>query len=211
MHISEVIKVDNNYAVVIDNWYNPLEYQHAFEECKFISNYSYSPEDSGTALDDSGIILKQNSARFISSFFSNFFDSHIAQYSQKLYHESLVHELLKIDPLYEYLGMINAGDSLVSYYEDSDYYKAHRDVAIITQLTWLYEEPKAFKGGNLILKDINNNIVKEIECIPNRSIIFPSYMLHEVTNISMEKDNIGKKKGRFTISTFSRIESNRQP
>ena len=207
MRISDIIQVDNNYAVVIDNWYNEEEYNKVFEECQFVSNYALSPKDSGAAMSESGNVLKQNSARFISSFFKEFFDSYIAQYSQKLYHADLVHELLNIDPLYEYLGMINAGDSLVSYYENSDYYKAHRDQAIITQLTWLYEQPKSFKGGNLILRDINNNVVKEIECVPNRSIIFPSFMLHEVNNISMDEKNLNQKKGRYTVSTFSRIES----
>lgn len=200
----EAVKVDNNYAVIIDNWYSEEEYKNVLNECQFTASYSKDPKETAAATDN-GVILKQNKAVFIADLFREFNQSFIGRYSLKSYNPQFVDHLKSIDPIYHYLRSTDKHDCLISYYEEAGYYKAHTDQAIITQVTWLYEEPKAFKGGNLVLRDINNNIVKEIECIANRSVLFPSFMSHEVTNISMDKEHIGKTKGRFTVSQFSLI------
>jgi Rps23 Pro-64 3,4-dihydroxylase Tpa1-like proline 4-hydroxylase len=201
----EKVKVNNNYAIVVDNWYNQEEYIKAFQECKFVSEYMADPEQTLSAKKD-GKTLKQNKAVFIGELFRDFNRSTIGKLSYKLYQPELVNKLIDIDQVYSYLNMINQHNCLVSYYEESDYYKAHHDEAVITMVTWLYEEPKAFGGGNLILRDKDNNIVEEIECVSNRSVIFPSFMLHEVTAINMDEKDLNKNKGRFTISQFSMIE-----
>ena len=37
--------------------------------------------------------------------------------------------------------------SIISYYEDNDYYEPHHDKFMWTSLTWFYREPKKFTGG----------------------------------------------------------------
>jgi hypothetical protein len=204
MGLMEAIKVDNNYAVVIDDWYTEEEYNKAFRECKFMIDYGRDPKDTSAAFDIDGNYLKDNKAIFISDLFKEFNISTIGRYSD-LKMPLVVEDLKNIDHFYHYLNLSNHHNCLVSYYEDSGHYKPHKDKALITMVTWLYEEPKAFKGGNLILRDKDDNAVKEIECIPNRSVIFPSYMTHEVTPIAMEEKDTGSYnsyKGRFTISQF---------
>ena len=36
---------------------------------------------------------------------------------------------------------------LLSYYEDKDYYKPHRDLDVATMCIWIWKEPKKFSGG----------------------------------------------------------------
>jgi len=201
----EAIQVDNNYAVVVDNWYNEEEYNKVLNECKFLQDYMLDPKESGTATTDSGAILKKNKAIFINDTFRDFNRSYIGRNSYKLYQPELINSMINIDHLYYYLKDCNEHNCLVSYYEESDYYHSHKDIAVITMLTWLYEDPKAFNGGNLILRDKEHNVVSEIECIANRSVIFPSFISHEVTSITMDKKDLNQKKGRFTVSQFSSV------
>lgn len=198
----EAIQVDNNYAVVVDNWYNEEEYNKVLNECKFLQDYMLDPENTKGAVKD-GRILKKNKAVFINDIFRDFDQSYIGLNSYKLYQPELTKSFEDIDSLYHYLTHCNQHNCLVSYYEESDYYHSHKDDAVITMLTWLYEDPKAFNGGNLILRDKEDKAVAEIECIANRSVIFPSFINHEVTSITMDEKDLNQKKGRFTVSQFS--------
>ena len=60
------------------------------------------------------------------------------------------------------------------------------------------EKTKKFTGGNLCFPmwDI------EIECKHNRVFCFPSSIPHKATKISMEKNDLGKKLGRFVMGQF---------
>ena len=62
------------------------------------------------------------------------------------------------------------------YYENNDEYKSHRDCAQFTVLNWFYRKPKKFSGGNLYFEDFD----LEIECLNNRTLIFPSVINHAV-------------------------------
>lgn len=205
MAIANPIQVDNNTAVVVDEWYNEEEYANTFEECKFLINYGADPSKTGSATDSNNNLLKNNKATFVRDLFLNMNDSVIFRDRDKLY--TILDFLISVDPIYNYLRNTDTESLLVSYYEDSSYYKPHNDKSIFTTLTWLYDEPKAFGGGNLILRNRDNNIVKEIECKSNRAVIFPSFISHEVTNVVMNKEDMGKKKGRFTVSQFSGLNT----
>ena len=91
--------------------------------------------------------------------------------------------------------------SLVSYYEDSDYYLPHSDHAWCTALTWFYVEPKKFKGGVLSFSDYNIDIEPEL----NKTIIFPSQVNHAVSPVKIQDKDKGKGLGRFVMSTFIQL------
>lgn len=202
------VPVDNLSAVIVDDWFTEQEYETAFTEGKLLSSYFGDPSQSGSAVDDEGKPLKNNKSVFLTDVFASWSTSRIAQLSQKKYEKKFVDKMIELDPLFSYLNFINSHDCLVSYYETSDYYKPHRDNSVLTMVTWLYETPKAFRGGDLILRNKDEEIVAEIECLPNRSVIFPGFFLHEVTEISMRPDDMNQNKGRFTISHFSTIAPN---
>ena len=101
------------------------------------------------------------------------------------------------------LHISNGVSTLLSYYDDSQYYKPHRDIAFVTVLTWFYENPKAFEGGDFI---IENDF--KIECKHGRTVFMPSYLLHEVTPVTMPEDKKGKGLGRYSISNFMYLGDN---
>ena len=87
---------------------------------------------------------------------------------------------------------------MVSYYENSDYYKSHRDDAIVTVLNYFFKEPKRFEGGEIIFTDydLKFQVTNEI------TIIFPSNIKHEVSEIYLDKKYEGKGLGRFCMNQF---------
>ena len=96
----------------------------------------------------------------------------------------------------------NNQNTLVSYYENTDYYLPHQDNGYITMLSWLFKEPKRFTGG--VLKFSNHDKVIELES--NKAILFPGAIPHEVSMIKMDEEYRNKKLGRWCITTFISTE-----
>ena len=120
-------------------------------------------------IKDAGVFQKKNKGIFI-----NHEDNTILRLGGKTW--SLLNTLKEsLNPGEWWLKNIRTSDSktLVSYYEDTDYYKAHSDCAEITALSWYYKEPKKYRGGDLKFTDYNI----DVECKNNRCIIFPSMIV----------------------------------
>ena len=91
----------------------------------------------------------------------------------------------------------------MAYYENTDYYKAHRDISIISIMYWIWEEPKSFTGGNIHLTDYDIEIPLE----RNQMMIMPSSTYHAVDPIKMIKqaDKLSGK-GRYCIVRFLKMK-----
>jgi len=203
----EVIKVNNNNCLIIDNWYSPHEYDSVLTECKFLSGGLKDPNHSGTAYSPNGDVLKENKALFLNEIYKDTSVSNIVRYGLYKSNDPEFQRILtQTDTCYLPFYRGNHENFLLSYYEHSNYYKAHTDNGNVTILTWLYDDPKSFEGGDLKLyhgDEVNGfKSVETIECKANRTVIFPSFTAHEVTPIDMEELNRGKNKGRFTVSQF---------
>ena len=121
--------------------------------------------------------------------------SNILRENRKLWQSETVGELTKIHPFFRYLSQCNRDTTLVSYYEDSDYYLPHLDTAVVTVVSWFYKRPKKFSGGNLTIeKELT------IDCEYNRTVIFPSILYHEVATVLIDEDYRNKNYGRYTIT-----------
>jgi len=92
----------------------------------------------------------------------------------------------------------NLDYTLVSYYENSDYYKPHTDQATATALTWFYKTPKKFQGGNLHFPEYNI----DIEIQNNMCLIFPSKIEHSVDEVSMDDQYLNGNNGRYVMVQF---------
>ena len=89
----------------------------------------------------------------------------------------------------------SADSILISYYDEGDYYKAHKDYAFITAVTWLHREPKGFEGGELVFTDYGMTI----PIMNNTTVLFPSCIEHEVREITNVDYEGG---GRYAIIQF---------
>lgn len=188
--------------IVIDKLYTADESERIWQELCFLNNHPSklkNPEDTGSAWvteDDQKKFLKKNKAISLDMTYRDRGMSSILAENRKIFNRELTDQLIKYHDFFRYMQHINSDATLVSYYENSDFYLPHHDDATITAITWFYKNPKMFTGGDIIFENEVN-----IECISNRCVIFPSLFLHEVTKINMEP-NLEKNCGRFTISQF---------
>jgi len=193
-------------VVVIDKFYSKDAEERIMQELLFLTNDEKKlkdPENSGSAWDADDTVpggkkyLKKNKAHSLDAIYLDRSASNILTENRKLFSNDVVNELMNLHPIFRYVKYVNMDATLVSYYENSDYYLPHRDDATMTALTWFYKQPKSFSGGNLLLEES-----MEIECVHNRCIIFPSVTLHSVNEINIEEEKVGHGCGRYTISQF---------
>lgn len=193
-------------VMVIDKFYDKVAEEKIMQELLFLNNDPRklkNPEDSGSAWEpdekfpDGKRYLKKNKAHSLDTIFMDRSASNILTENRKLFTDEITSELIAQHPMFRFLKYANRDASLVSYYENEDYYSPHRDDATITALTWFYKSPKSFKGGELILEES-----LEIDCVSNRCVIFPSITLHSVNQIVMEQNKTNLNLGRFAISQF---------
>lgn len=182
--------------IIIDNTYTEEELKLIFLELDFwtLSNNLMDPENTGTARWEDGSIKKKNKGVFLDDVYKNRNYSNILKANRKIYkiqvNESSV--------IYNFLREANYDTTLVSYYENETHYKSHRDTSLLTAVTYLYKEPKAFEGGDLVLTDYGI----AFEPWFNRTYIMPGVVEHEVTEVLMKQEDCGKGFGRYCISNF---------
>lgn len=184
----------------IFDFYSEEELKLIWEELEFILNDRImgGPEKTGTAKEH-GIILKNNKGIFLDNLYSDRNTSNILTVNRNLF-LTIVNVLSECNHwiFKNSLRCVNWDTTLISYYENSDYYNKHYDVSSFTCLTWFYKKPKKFSGGDLIFPDFN----LEIEVEDNSLILFPSGVEHEVSEVKMNSEDIGKKLGRVCMSQF---------
>jgi len=193
-------------VAIIDTFYDEDAVEKIWQELTFLNNDHRKlkdPKDTGSAWErdesaaDGKRYLKQNKAASLDAVFADRSASNILIENRKLFSSEVVDELEKLNPIFRYVKYSTADATLISYYENQDYYLPHRDDATMTAITWFYKKPKAFSGGNLILEES-----LEIECMSNRCVIFPSMMLHSVDEINSITAMHETNSGRFAISQF---------
>tara|TARA_Y100001963_G_scaffold9180_1_gene11800 strand:+ start:192 stop:848 length:657 start_codon:yes stop_codon:yes gene_type:complete len=201
--------------IIIDNFYINEELNLIWNELDFLSDGDKfnSPEETGSATNDSGI-LKNNKGMWLDRLYKDRKYSNILTCSRKLIYE-LDFILSKSNSwwfkcLLGSKDILNIDHTLLSYYDEDDYYAPHFDRSILTSLTWLYKEPKGFDGGDFILnptmytdkKHFLNCMApsKKIELKNNRVVMFPGMIPHLVTPVKMKNEVKGM--GRFCISNF---------
>ena len=198
--------IDGKYPyVVIDDWYTPEEEENVWKELDFITqpNLMSKPTDpkSHAALDSN----KKPLAKHLKLFTSDLYTpegrkySHISLLAGKQKTEKFEDEIVKNGLPDHHQSFVNCSkvNCLISYYENSDYYKSHADSFNYTTFIWLYKKPKSFTGGNLVLTNSNDTI----ECVNNRLLLIPSFYQHSVTEVNQSaQSKVGY--GRYCISTF---------
>lgn len=191
---------------VIDNFYDSTAQEKIMQELLFLNNdpRKLLPPEKTAAAHEEGVnelgqqlYLKKNKGCFLDRTYMDRSFSNILIENRKLFCDEVISELVLHHPIFKYLRLCNKDVTLVSYYENEDYYAPHRDDATLTALTWFYKTPKMFNGGQLVFEES-----LQIECLYNRCVIFPSILLHTVKEVEMDQSNCNKNLGRFTISQF---------
>ena len=187
--------------VVIDDFYTQDELEDVHLELEFLSNSRNfeSPEKTLSALKN-GVSLKKNSGVFLDDIFARRSASNILVYNRKLFNQEFTSALIPCHFVFKYLDISQKERTIVSYYQDEDYYQPHFDAAMLSVCVWLFKQPRRFSGGDFNLSDYNYKIPIE----NNRCIIFPSVLKHSVDTIKMHDPNEipFSCNGRYVITTF---------
>ena len=192
--------------IVLDNFYDEKELQLIWEELEFLNSPEklLLPEESGSAKTKDGKILKSNRSLFLDSVWNNNRNlSNILTVNRKIFSDDM--KVLKESPSWFFQCFRCERDhTMISFYENCDYYQPHRDESSVTILHWFFREPKKFEGGDFILHYKEGEYCLNIK--NNRSIIFPSFIKHEVTKILMQEEHLNQKLGRYCISQFLHVK-----
>lgn len=192
--------------MVIDNYYDEEELRLIWEELNFLSyphKLRRSTVEGGGTLDPENLdeLLEKNYYRFLDSLYISREMSNILNVSRKLFSDNL--KIFRQHPHWFFQNITPNDDfTQVGYYENNDEFRKHRDTCAVTALTWLYKEPKKFTGGDLFLGSDGDFDDIKIDCVNNRTLIFPSMILHSVDKIKMEDQYRNKRQGRYVITQF---------
>jgi len=187
--------------LIVHDTFTDEELRRVWKELDFLTeeDYMLPPERTGTATNEDGSPRKNNAARFIDPFYAEGLYSPVCLYTEKLIGSDVLEQLEKVSPTNKFFSKINHRSVLISYYQNSGYYHPHEDSCFYTITTYLFKEPKRFTGGDISIEFRGAKI--EIHIHNNMSIIFPSFYLHEVSEIRME-DRPFSGNGRYCISQF---------
>jgi hypothetical protein len=184
----------------VENYFSDEELELIWRELDHLNRPGVFllPEETGASIDiETGMVRKQNAGVFISEIYKKPKYSAVYGILGKLF-QGYTYRFATEH--YSNRGVLQteASDHLISYYENQDHYKPHRDNAVSTALHWLWKEPKKFEGGELTFTETGETI----PLTNNTMIIFPSYVEHEVSPVVMAPEDCGKGFGRYCLSTF---------
>jgi len=175
---------------VVRNYYTPEELALIWSELDFLNGKLYPPDQTGSAVGADGKPKKKNKGAFLDDLYSKRELSNILQLNRKIGRQEITGQILGKNWFYNYLRPSDRlkDRTLVSYYEDGDYYEPHTDSAMVTAISYHWKEPKSFEGGDLYF----GNYKVPIE--NNSLLIFPSCTEHEVKRVTGQ--------GRYAITQF---------
>lgn len=182
--------------IILENVFNERELTEIWNELIFLAPKMRPPEAdlTGTAKNNRNIPLKRGHGLMIDNFFSNPQDSDIMLHFKKIMSTDIGTNAKQLGMYFDLFRKIRHGTTLVQMYRNGDYYLPHDDYAIFSAVTLFYKSPKAFVGGDLNFPE--HNYIPSLK--NNTTIIFPSMINHEVTELSSSSNKI--EDARFTVT-----------
>ena len=195
-----MIKYLGNSIAVVEDFYSEDELKLIWRELEFYQGKFLPSEFTEPALIE-GInkSKKQNKGLFLDQIYTNKRHiSNILTLNRNIFNFDLRQKLTQLGPMFRVLNNCKQDGTLLSYYEDSDYYLPHFDESAMTILSYFFREPKSFSGGNIRFGDFDITI----EIKNNMLIFFPGVYEHEVDTIKMEEKDMNKNLGRYCMAQF---------
>ena len=182
--------------ILIDNTYTEEELRLIFLELDYwcLSGHLVKGKKTGSATNEDGSLKKKNKGLWLDLVYKNRGHSNILNLNRKLFGIDLDKPSTVLNALHK----SNHDGTLISYYEHGDEYKSHKDASQLTAVTYLYRQPKAFDGGDLVLTEYGY----AFEPWFNRTYIMPGVVEHEVTPVLMRPEDCWKGLGRYCITSF---------
>ena len=178
--------------IIVKNYFPQREVNWMLEECDRLSPLLEYQAPRGLSEEH-----KHNTQMGVDEQYINRKVSPILKSMDSIYNDTKLLEILANSHwFWKSWFHTNTDGTFLSYAEQGDYYKGHRDIAVISLMYWLWYEPKPFVGGDIILSDYDINVPVE----RNQLMIMPSSIRHEVTPIT-------EGYGRWTAVRFIYLSS----
>jgi|SaaInlStandDraft_6_1057023.scaffolds.fasta_scaffold31986_4 hypothetical protein len=198
------LKTEPFPLLTITNLFSEEERALIFNEIKFLGKGDklLPPAKTGSACNEEGTVYEKNTKGV--SVDQVYSDPEYRRFSDILNINRNVFDrgiMQNLDSWFFKNLEVNFDGTIVSYYGEGSYYKPHKDNASLTALSWFYEEPKYFTGGDLVFPDYNITIPTSL----NTTIMFPSCIKHEVTETHLDKEHRGMGRGRYVMAQLAGI------
>ena len=184
--------------IIFYNFYDKNELELIWEELKFYTR----PNKLFDVEKYKGVVGHTKAkAIFLDDIFSdkNRVFSNILTVSRKVFDDQILHPFSEIHDCCSLAKLSNYDISKVRYYHNGDYYKPHTDSYFeFLAFSYFYKEPKKFSGGDLIFPKYNY----KFNCQNNSLIMFPSWVEHGVSEISIQESDYFEGYGRYAITHF---------
>jgi Rps23 Pro-64 3,4-dihydroxylase Tpa1-like proline 4-hydroxylase len=163
-------------------------------ELQALNKMMKPPNDTYAAVHN-GVYKKKGTGVFLHNVFKNLEETASFRATRKIFnaYQDAVKEDYILSGMYRWC---NNSALLAQLYVNGDYYKAHWDTPILTHITLMHTNPKKFTGGGLLFPEFDHHV--ELE--NNQSILFPSFMMHEVKQVMMDSEE--PHHGRYTLTNF---------
>jgi hypothetical protein len=175
-------------ALVITDTFSPVELENIMNEINVLSK---NDDGSGVWIND---VYKDPEVSIIHQ-----------NIMERFFNFSVVGSLVELNPLYGTYSHINNHSTVVRYLGHEQMIGMHEDAAVYTIMTFLYNEPKNFEGGNVTLQ-FNDVAAYEQDIENNMSIIFPSSFFVGISDLTIKDKEIANS-GLYTLNTFLFVES----
>ncbi len=188
-------------VVILDGFYTDDELKLLHEEitqvhdsgCFLTPDLTGSDERTG---EGGKIYKRKNLCVQVDTLYTEREKSSILSLNRKVFSQALVEEVCTRSEFFRYLEVSNKDITKLHYYAGEDYYEPHRDISVITTMFWLYNTPKQFSGGELVIAE-----ELKIEPTYNRMVLLPSILSHSVEPVKILPGQHNYP-GRYSLTQF---------
>ncbi len=183
---------------IIYNFYDEDELKLIWEELDFYTKDGKLFE----AKDFGGVIDKTNSkAIWLDKVYRDKYRSlsNILTVNRKIFDYRILDAFSDIHDCCSIARYSNTDQTKVRYYHDKQYYEPHIDKTVqFLAFSYFYRKPKKFKGGELIFPKYNYSF----SCENNSLIMFPGWVEHGVSEVTIKNSDYFEGYGRYAITSF---------
>ena len=204
-HLEGIASAEPFPHFIIKQFYNEKELELIWEELNF-----YTKPDKLLPAEHYGGIEGYTSAKALclDTLYSAAFGhaevdyrkiSNILTVNRKIFDNSVLTPFAEIHDCCRLATKSNTDVTKVRYYHDGDYYDPHTDRNYqFLAFSYFYREPKRFEGGELVFPRYNY----EFACDNNSLIMFPAWVEHGVSKVSINDSDYFDGYGRYAITSF---------
>ena len=124
---------------------------------------------------------------------------------ETIFTSQVAENFISINSVCGLFNMINNHSTQIKYYGHCQSSMLHFDCAAFSVVTFLFDEPKNFDGGNFTLQ-INSDIAYEQDIENNMTVIYPSSYYFALSEVNINNKDIDNS-GLYTINSYCFIES----